>query len=79
MNVFMHPSLKIFLSRHNVTPDEDTYALAIFIQWIWRSAIRNGEEIWLYVPSKRMRTLLKDWIAECEDAYHAFYESKEVT
>lgn len=78
MNVFMHPSLKIFLSRHNVTPDEDTYALAIFIQWIWRSAIRNGEEIWLYVPSKRMRTLLKAWITKCEDEYRQSYDAESV-
>lgn len=32
------------------------------IQWIWRSAIRNGEEISLYLPSKRMRDLLTEWI-----------------
>jgi hypothetical protein len=32
------------------------------IQWIWRSAIRDGEEVYLYIPSKRMRTLLTDWM-----------------
>ena len=42
----------------------DVYALCILIQWMFRSAIRNGEEIWLYVPSKRMRDLLKLWIVE---------------
>ena len=78
MNIFMHPDVKNYLIHHDIKPDEDGYALAIFVQWIWRSAIRNGEEILLYVPSKRMRGLLKGWIAECEDAYHAFYESKEV-
>ena len=34
------------------------------LQFIWRSAIRNGEEIWVYIPSIRMRSLLKKWIQE---------------
>ena len=34
------------------------------LQFIWRSAIRNGEEIWVYIPSIRMRNLLKQWIEE---------------
>jgi hypothetical protein len=32
------------------------------IQFIWRSAIRDGKPIHLFVPSERMRTLLKDWM-----------------
>ena len=32
------------------------------IQFIYRSAIRDGKPIIVYVPSKRMRELLKDWI-----------------
>jgi len=42
--------------------DEDGYALSEMLQFIWRSAIRDGKEIWLYIPSIRMRTLLKQWI-----------------
>ena len=42
--------------------EEDAYALSELIQWIFRSAIRDGKEIWLYIPSKRMRNLLIDWI-----------------
>ncbi len=38
------------------------YALSILVQWIFRSAIRNGREIWVYVPSARMRYLLTRWI-----------------
>ena len=44
--------------------DQDGYALSEMLQWIWRSAIRDGKEINLYIPSKRMRTLLTDWIDE---------------
>lgn len=44
--------------------NEDGYALSEMLQFIWRSAIRDGKEIWLYIPSIRMRTLLKDWIKQ---------------
>ena len=39
-----------------------TYALSILIQWVFRSAIRNGQEVWLYLPSARMRGLLAGWL-----------------
>lgn len=77
-NIFMHPDLKNCLRHHNIEPDEDGYALSIFLQWIWRSAIRNGEEIYIYVPSSRMRRLLKEWIVRCEKEYHAFYGTADV-
>jgi hypothetical protein len=43
--------------------DKEAYALSEMVQWIWRSAIRKGEDIWIYIPSRRMRTLLQDWLA----------------
>ena len=42
--------------------DEDGYALSEMIQFIWRSAIRNNEPIYCYIPSKRMRDLLQGYI-----------------
>ena len=41
-----------------------SYSLSVLIQWIWRSAIRDGEEIWIYIPVQRMRELLEQWIDE---------------
>lgn len=61
-NVFMDIGMKNFYRARNVEVDEDAYALSIMVQWIWRSAIRDGKEINLYIPSKRMRTLLIDWM-----------------
>lgn len=43
---------------------ESNYALSEMLQFIWRSAIRDGKEIWIYIPSIRMRNLLKQWIKE---------------
>ena len=42
--------------------EENQYSLGVLVQWIWRSAIRDGGDIWLYLPSSRMRGLLKDWM-----------------
>lgn len=65
LNVFLPPEVtKYFNTRSNgeITMNEDKYALSQLIQWIWRSAIRNGEKIFIYIPSVRMRMLLKQWL-----------------
>ena len=40
----------------------DAYGLTELIQWIWRSRIRNGQPVTLYIPSPRMKRLLLDWL-----------------
>lgn len=62
VNIFMNVGQKLFYETHGVDVSEDDYALSVMVQWIWRSAIRDGKEIWLYLPSKRMRDLLESWI-----------------
>ena len=45
--------------------NSDLWALSEMLQYIWRSRIRGGGDernINLYVPSKRMRTLLENWL-----------------
>lgn len=61
-NPFMNVGDKRFYHNHGVEVSDDMYALSILIQWIWRSAIRDGKEIYLYLPSKRMRALLTEWM-----------------
>ena len=62
VNLFMNVNDKRFYQKHGIDVDEDAYALSIMVQWIWRSAIRDGDEIGLYIPSRRMRNLLINWI-----------------
>ena len=40
-------------------------ALGALLQWAWRSQIRNGKPIDIYIPSERMRELLNNWIQDC--------------
>lgn len=66
VNVFANMEQKTFLENQGLTFDEDLYALSTMVQWIWRSAIRNGKPITLYLPSARMRRLLNDWLNSLE-------------
>jgi hypothetical protein len=63
-NWFYHPVIKGYFKAKGITVDEDLYALSAMLQWIWRSRIRNGEAIHLFIPSERMRGLLKAWLAD---------------
>lgn len=62
INKFFNPHIKNFFVENGIDVDEDAYALSESIQFIFRSAIREGKPIDLYIPSKRMRELLKMWL-----------------
>ncbi len=62
INLFYNPYLKNFLGGCDAQINEDAFALSEMLQFIWRSSIRRGEPVDVYVPSLRMRNLLIDWI-----------------
>lgn len=64
VNRYLNPFVKNFFTTNGIKVDEDGYALSEMLQFIWRSAIRDGKDIWVYIPSIRMRNLLKQWIRE---------------
>ncbi len=66
INRYMNPVVRNFLYKFGITADENAFALCEMLQFVWRSAIRDGHPIDLYVPSKRMRTLLIDWLGSVE-------------
>lgn len=66
INFFMQPDIKQFVEHYHIEFDEDLFSLSTLLQWIWRSQIREGKPINIYIPSERMRTLLKTWIADCK-------------
>lgn len=63
VNLFMNVGQKAYYNSNGVDVDQEMFALSTMVQWIWRSQIREGKEINLYIPSKRMRDLLTDWMA----------------
>jgi hypothetical protein len=64
INRYLAPFFTMFFSKRGVTLNQDQFALSELIQWVFRSAIREGKEIWIYIPSKRMRTLFTQWLQE---------------
>lgn len=59
---FMNPLIYNFFHQKGITPREDIYAVSELVQWVFRSAVRKGESINLYLPSKRMRLLFINWL-----------------
>lgn len=74
VNIWPDPTLMRYLRHVGAKIDVEKYALSTMVQWIWRSRIRNGQEIWLYIPSKRMRTMLIKWMKDAEKAYKKEHE-----
>ena len=62
LNRYMNPIEKHFFAQRNVTVNEDMLALSDLLQWLFRSAIRKGQPVKIYVPSRRMRELLQRWL-----------------
>lgn len=54
--------VNIVAKRQEDVFDKDLWALSTMLQFIFRSRLRRGEEINLYIPSKRMRELFKRWL-----------------
>ena len=63
-NRFVNPKLTYLCADNGDEFDQDAFATSEMVQFIWRSAIRRGEPIKIYIPSSRMRGLLEKWIDE---------------
>lgn len=59
VNKNYNPVILSWFSKNKIKVDRDAYALGECVQLIWRTSIRNGEPITLYIPSKKMRKLLE--------------------
>ena len=72
-NDFIHCSHLVYLYDQNINPVvarwlgdssrafKDAYALTELIQWVWRSRVRRGKSITLYLLSPWMRGLFEAW------------------
>jgi hypothetical protein len=62
VNIFMKPEIVQFFRGLGIELDQERYALSELLQWVWRSQVRERLPISLYLPSVRMRTILKSWL-----------------
>lgn len=63
INMSQNPLIIGFFEDCGVEFDRNAYALSCLIQWMCRSRVRNGQPISIYIPSKRMRDLLIEWMS----------------
>ena len=59
-----HPNVAVcnYLRAMEVSFSKERFAVNELVQWLWRSAIRNGEPIHVAILSKRMRELFINWL-----------------
>lgn len=61
-NRYYNPTITQFFDAKGIETNQDMWALGELLQWVWRGCIRKNESMNLYIPSKRMRTLLMQWL-----------------
>lgn len=64
-NWYENPEIIKFFAQKGINVNQDKIALSTLLQWIWRSNIRvkdSNKKINIYIPSKRMRNLLDEWL-----------------
>lgn len=69
LNRYPPTEIERYYLRRGAPLNRDGFALSELLQWIWRSAIRDGKPIKLFVPSSRMRKLLYDWLGIDASSY----------
>lgn len=59
-----YPNVSVtnYLRVHGVEFSKERFAINELVQWLWRSAIRNGSPIHVAILSKRMRELFLTWL-----------------
>jgi len=62
----INPALLSWLNIENETKFKEDYALTEFIQWLYRTRVRKGEPIRVYIPSKRMERIFRSWLYDSE-------------
>jgi len=64
-NMYTPLMIRHFFNNCGHPVDDDMFAIACLIQWIFRSRIRVGDPVVIYLPSPRMRQLFQRWL-NCE-------------
>jgi len=61
LNSYINPFLDRELRKKGITVDKEGYSLSILLNWILNVSNIN-KEIYIYIPSSRMRNLLIGWL-----------------
>ena len=67
VDIHPNPMKVLYYEKHGFSYPEDEVALSTMVQFLWRGRIRKQEDIHVYIPSKRMRDLLNDWLNDLRE------------
>lgn len=67
VNRFMNADVAACYRSLGIDFDNNWFALCEMLQFLWRSAIRNGEAVNVWIPSKRMRDYFVEWYNSVSD------------
>jgi hypothetical protein len=68
VNRFINPMINNYFQAFGYNVNEGMYALSELAQWLFRSGLRDGKSVNLYLPSLRMRHLLIAWLNDSIEA-----------
>lgn len=68
-NVFVPRPIYMFYNSINMRLSHQREATIVLLNFLWRSAVRDGKPIVAYIPSKRMRGLLTSWFVKQAGKY----------
>lgn len=64
INRWPNTVVKAYMQEKGFPLNDDVFALSELVQWVWRSAIREGKPINLCIVSERMRKRFEIWLAD---------------
>lgn len=63
INRWPNTVVKAYMQEKGFPLNDDVFALSELVQWVWRSAIRDGKPVNLCILSERMRKRFEAWLA----------------
>lgn len=68
LNLYPNQSVKVYLQDKGFICNDDVYALNTFIQWLFRSRIRENKNIKVAILSSRTSSIFKEWLLNSREA-----------
>lgn len=66
LNLFPMQPVMVYMQDMGFVCDSESYALSTFVQWLFRSAIRDDKPIKVAILSDRMSTMFKMWLCSVD-------------
>lgn len=76
-NPYMMPDILHYIKNNRGSVSNDSYANSILIQWVFRSALREGSQIKLFIASPRMQSLFNQWLMNFRNSYEDRIEIRD--